>query len=133
MVNNEDYRILNKNLHSNCALYTILLEALHLTLKPSSLFNLTSPCFALHVHTRCLLLPFESCFLSDFFFAIRVPPGGPDGIPLSAWLHAGRSLVLLSTARTDLHVELQRNMSQTGGAYGCARLTGERRGAGKLH
>ena len=47
-------------------------------------------------------------------FTTKVHPGGPDGIPLSVWLHAGRSLVLLSTARTDLHAELQRNMSQTG-------------------
>ena len=58
-------------------------------------------------------------------FTTRVPPGGPDGIPFSAWLHAGRSMVLPSTARTDLHAELQRNMSQTGGAYGCARPTEE--------
>ena len=63
-------------------------------------------------------------------FTTRVPPGGPDGIPFSAWLHAGRSMVLFSTATTDLHAEIQRNMSQTGGAYGCARLAGERGGAG---
>ena len=33
---------------------------------------------------------------------------------LSTWLYAGRSLMLLSTAKPDLHAELQRNLSQTG-------------------